>query len=567
MSEIYREASQVVVWLGEGDAATAHAFSLLANIGDLDTLSLENRPGRDFSVEAKHRMQGALHSRARQLLQEAGCASAESDKVGAIFRRSWFYRMWTIQEVIFASSNKIHVHCGDIAITWLKLVTAVDCLRAIKYAWGGWQNAMRVQSYLTQMMILHRFPSARELTKGNPANTLQHFDAGVLMVRCREKAASDPKDKALALYGLLSELGLPVPRPDYTKSIGDIYAETTAACIEYDKNLFSLYYVPSDTRRPGLPSWVPDWSDKGWDEGDTRYPVTRDRFAASGSSEPKWKISNDRRRLTVYGKIIDTVMYCASSYAMTAPPDIPDMVTRDMYGRLTVSEKLRGIHTIYRTFKEWIDVSSWAQTYPTGESVGDVVRRTLVNDEPRSVAESVHTFGDWFAAIQLREEQLTQGMHQRVPGRESSFPVGNGGGGLFARLAGRALSALERQRDVLERRAMGLVDGEELPIEVRVLLAFAKRPGWRYHSNAIPFSSNKIFFRTAGGFLGTAPDKIPEPIRSDDQIAVVAGLALPVILRPDGAGFRLVSHCYLHGVMYGEAWERVGGRLDEIVLV
>lgn len=335
---------------------------------------------------------------------------------------------------------------------------------------------MRVQNYLTQMMLLHRFPSARRFTEGNPANRLQHFDAGVLMVCCREKAASDPKDKVLALYGVLSELGLAVPRPDYTKSIGDIYTETTAVWIEYDKNLSPLYYVPSDTRRPGLPSWVADWSDRGWEEGDSRYPVIRGRFAASGGSDTKWKISDDRRRLTVHGKIIDTVVYCAGSYVRTPASDIPGIVTRDVNGRLTVSDELRGMHTMYQTFRESVDVSNWAETYPTGESVGDAIRRTLVNDEPRSVGDTLHVFGDWLAAMQSTEDQLTQTTPQRVPGMQAS-PIVNRGGGLFSRLAGRAISAREHQRDALKRRSMGLADGEELPVELRVLTALAKRPG------------------------------------------------------------------------------------------
>lgn len=475
--------------------------------------------------------------------------------------------MWTIQEVVFPSADKIHVHCGDATTTWLRLVAAVDCLSAIKYDWGGWQDAMRLQNYLTQMMLLHRFPNARQLMEGNPDDRLRDLYVSVVMVRCREKAATDPKDKALALYGLLGDLGLTLPRPNYEKKLEDIYAETTAACIDHDKDLLVLYHVPSDTRRPGLPSWVPDWSDKGWDEGDMRYPITRGRFAASGGADPKWTFSPDRKRLTVYGKIIDTVIYCAPSFTMVPAPELSRLVTRDASRKLTVSDELRGMHAIYQTFKEWVEVSSWAETYPTGETIGDVLRRTLVNDEPRSLgSDEVRGFGNWLAAMQGSEEALAaQAFPPRMPRPPS--PASRGGG-LLARLAGRVASALERQLAKIEQQNLGLAEGDEIPKELRILFALTKRPAWGFHSLAIPFSSKKRFYRTSGGFLGTAPDKIPEPIQSEDCIAVVAGLAMPVVLRPDGNGvFRLVSHCYLHGIMYGEAWERVGDNLGEIVLV
>src|SRR5690606_29900828 len=148
---------------------------------------------------------------------------------------------------------------------------------------------LRIHSFLSLMMDAHRDPSTRRYLERNRPGDLAGLQAWGVMARCRKREASDPKDKALALYGLFSELGMILPRPDYTKSVGDIYADTTASCIEYDKSLLILYEVPSDRRRPGLPSWVPDWSDKGWDHLDFRYPKWRLPFAASGSSDPKWE--------------------------------------------------------------------------------------------------------------------------------------------------------------------------------------------------------------------------------------------------------------------------------------
>ncbi|KAL2158240.1 hypothetical protein VTH06DRAFT_4560 [Thermothelomyces fergusii] len=566
MSEIFRAAGRVVVWLGEEDGPARRAMSLLRRIGDFDN------DGIGSVDKGKRQRQTRFHARARALLKEDGCTSAETDKLGAIFRRSWFTRMWTIQEVVFPLGERVHVRCGRTMILWLRLVAAANCLEAINYPWGGWREAMRVQNYLTQMVHLRRSPQLRQLVEGNPGDRVSEFYASAVMVRCREKAASDPKDKAIALYGLLDELGVRLPRPDYAKSIADIYTETTAACIEHDKILLVLYHAPPDTRRPGLPLWVPDWSDRGWHEDDARYAKWRDRFAASGGSYPMWKFGPDRRRLTVYGKIIDTVTYRAASYTTASPPDLSGLVTRDGSGRLTVSDELRGVHAMYRALKAWVELSDRAERYPTGETVADVLRRTLVNDDPEVVGlDDTHGYsGDWLAAMRAGEEDLAAQATTSLTMPSLSTRSGSGGdGGLFARLTAWVVSALESQPAAVEQTSLGLVDGEDMPTELRTLLALmGRRKAWQFHSYVIPFSSKKSFFRTSNGFLGTAPDQTAEAMQPGDPIAVVAGLELPVVLRPDGeGGYRLVSHCYVHGIMHGEAWERVGDHLDKIVLV
>jgi len=60
--------------------------------------------------------------------------------------------MWTVQEVIFPSTDKIDVRCGDLVVRcgdlvvpWLHVVAAVDILNTIKYRWGSVSAAMSLQ--------------------------------------------------------------------------------------------------------------------------------------------------------------------------------------------------------------------------------------------------------------------------------------------------------------------------------------------------------------------------------------------------------------------------------------
>jgi len=117
------------------------------------------------------------------------------------------------------------------------------------------------------------------------------------------------------------------------------------------------------------------------------------------------------------------------------------------------------------------------------------------------------------------------------------------------------------------------------------------RPGGYFHSSAIPFSNRKGFFVTEAGRMGTAAARVETSqngraravnlVQAGDKIAVVAGLEMPIILRPvvDGGGtvdgaqedgkrvYELVTHAYVHGIMYGEAWEDESAVLEEIILV
>ena len=62
---------------------------------------------------------------------------------------------------------------------------------------------------------------------------------------------------------------------------------------------------------------------------------------------------------------------------------------------------------------------------------------------------------------------------------------------------------------------------------------------------------------TAKGYLAA----VPSTAKVGDCIAVLAGGRFPFVLRPIGDHYRLVGHCYVHGIMNGEAFPE---NLDEL---
>ncbi|KAH8777262.1 heterokaryon incompatibility protein-domain-containing protein [Hyaloscypha finlandica] len=62
-------------------------------------------------------------------------------------------------------------------------------------------------------------------------------------------------------------------------------------------------------------------------------------------------------------------------------------------------------------------------------------------------------------------------------------------------------------------------------------------------------ASTRTFFETKSRYIGLGP-KILKP---DDQIWILLGSSIPIVLRPKGDSHQAVGSCYIHGYMHGES--------------
>lgn len=84
--------------------------------------------------------------------------------------------------------------------------------------------------------------------------------------------------------------------------------------------------------------------------------------------------------------------------------------------------------------------------------------------------------------------------------------------------------------------------------------------GNRFFSVARLACRTQICFRLSNGMLGMGPASI-DP---GDSVVVLFGSRVPFILRRDENGYRLISDCYVHGIMDGEAYHNFeNGKLRE----
>jgi len=158
--------------------------------------------------------------------------------------------MWTVQVASLCLVERLYVRCGNLEVSWVKLLGGIEGLKICNYPWGRWKQATRLQRQFMIYLAGQRFPGAKDLFDNQPNAADPHklHNSPLIfsiLTNAREKASGDPRDKIFALCGLFRELEIPFPNPDYSKSIEDVYREAVVASIEYDRNIYILYHVPS----------------------------------------------------------------------------------------------------------------------------------------------------------------------------------------------------------------------------------------------------------------------------------------------------------------------------------
>lgn len=202
MSLIYRSARRVIVYLGEGSSATD---------GFIDILNSE--PSQ-------------IHTHVELVWLAT-----------SVFSRSWFERLWVLQEIVLARTAV--VICGTRRIQWQRLAKffvntyeqtcdkAITSLPSTLFE-HGLKGTMPVDSFLD------------------------------LFMAAQSRKVSDPLDRVYALLGIIEQDIHAGFRPDYTSN--SMVASYNLAV--YFQNKFSVWFPPPGLSASQLNNW--SLSDQTW---------------------------------------------------------------------------------------------------------------------------------------------------------------------------------------------------------------------------------------------------------------------------------------------------------------
>lgn len=249
MREIYTSADQVVLWIGE---STAHSDEALSFIRDI---AQETRKARDWGIAISEQplLRQLMHAAGSGYTQAITAQGGLFGDIFEIFQRSWWKRVWIIQEVALAKDPWLV--CGGARIPYRDIETITEALREVTTTHGPSRLAALTYHVTTQTRMRSFIQGKR--TAPWQSLTDKTLYALRLARRCETAAA---RDRVFGIQGLFGPDEITLPFPDTKKSTAQVYAEVALSLILSTGSLDVLSDCSGESRIPGLPRWAPDWT-------------------------------------------------------------------------------------------------------------------------------------------------------------------------------------------------------------------------------------------------------------------------------------------------------------------
>ena len=234
MKDIYANAGNVIVWLGDSNEQSDKAMDLVSRLA----LSLPII-----------REEGSSHQITESCFGTRGIPKEVDPSwkyLGELLDRPWFTRVWILQEVALARSATII--CGKKQLPWADFLQ----LSAESSLWPYLKVHISISSLRVGLgMAWGTLDFVEHERRDQPLSGLQN-----LLMQTRFHSATDSRDKIYGILGLIKDKSAPIP--NYTLPIEQLLPEVTRLCINSSGNLDILYSSSSPCKRADLPSWLPD---------------------------------------------------------------------------------------------------------------------------------------------------------------------------------------------------------------------------------------------------------------------------------------------------------------------
>lgn len=347
-----------------------------------------------------------------------------------------------------------------------------------------------------------------------------------LLILSRSNAVADPRDKVYGLLGLAEDDVAKQITPEYSTrtSAADLYVEVAEAYVRSGEGVKLLQHAGIDSVESaafrqkagiaepvaGLPSWVPDWSQK------PRYTFEHELYNSSRSSEPRIRLADNRRELIVRGAIIDTVKieglplrYCVLNGQTPKFHHYKRMGPEFTHpGGMIDVEIGRAVYTLALVLCRQYCSSD---VYPGGADLS-LIARTLIADTMQT-------------------------------GRRVTSTALNSSGTAYHRWAEWAASDPDCDAQGGPAEFLRRNQHEETTCQDPMV-----DEAWPFAAALQRTQRGRRLCWTQRGYIGTATHDTEE----GDLIVLFEGFRMPFVLRRKDDKFQIVGDCYIHGIMDGE---------------
>lgn len=240
MPDLYSKARRVVVWLGPEGVQSIIAMNLLQDMGS--KIVVDWNAYNYTSVSGS--TQGAEIEPYKDEEARLTYSQVEMSAIFEILQRSWFERLWIVQEICLAPPNTI-LQCGKTCISWTEFSNAVFLLHTKRWKWYDPLQEQSIRARLINIVAFLR-------TKYRTFNTLRG-----LLEDTKKQQCSDPRDRIYAILSLATDLNF---EPDYTKSTNETFKAVMLSYLSSTRALDTVVSAGCQKKSGHGPSWVPDWS-------------------------------------------------------------------------------------------------------------------------------------------------------------------------------------------------------------------------------------------------------------------------------------------------------------------
>jgi hypothetical protein len=415
MAEIYRQAVQTIVWLGEADSTTKKVFDFAIALQDMADKPNKFDQGTKIAGLDYHRLRPLAKGEVQFTEEEISSDEFYAMRWGfqSLLARPFFRRAWVLQEVGLVDRLQVVVHCGEHSLWWQYLLN----LTTFEWRAAANQGPLPIDLERDRSLGLpsdnlcmkpgayHILPEIWTYLSKHCSNTSRGRVIDFIFRRL-DIQATDPRDHIFALFSLMEECedqqGLhPGLRADYSRTVCDAYTLFTRAVIEKVGNLVVLSAVDvfqkSDTQEQHkLPSWVPDYSNHINLRRTLGY-LSYACYRASGRSKPRITYS-DASTLTLSGFVVDEVSIETTwgPFHMKVKTDNVNNIEKP--ATLLVKGETNGIQSLWRMVSSGIKTNPITHQGPLEAFILTLIcsRRAFV-ERPSAVITSVTDVKGLFA--------------------------------------------------------------------------------------------------------------------------------------------------------------------------
>jgi hypothetical protein len=353
--------------------------------------------------------------------------------------------------------------------------------------------------------------------------------------------ATDQRDKIFGLYGILRELGIQMPTPDYKDCLDDVYWQGTVSIVSQDRSLRFLSMASgADSRISKAPSWVPDYR---------KIPTLMNmdkKWEAYKDAPGKFIIFNDNKYLKVYGTIMDEIIDHSHLRTWEPPFDVATVQDGPRFGL----DQYEMFCPTIKALRDWLDFATSEddnvmQRYGRSYSAFEMLMTQSFADLARTDHEG---FRRWTGILRSYKSK------RKWDGIETLNET-------LERILNKQDIRRRLDRDPHWRH---LTTFEEW----RILFAMKiDLKASRSMHLAWTISRGNTIFKTGNGYLGLASHCLVK----EDLVALIQGVRTPMVLRAiptlGEKHFKVIGPAYVHGMMHGECFVDAERKKDGLILV